>query len=161
MVIGLIPDLGDVLDRDSTRNLIRNLIPALIDRGLGVTAARNDFRAAGFRFGNTWFSDTFREVSGIETSLRYPGTLRRQDTPRADLLFRSSDPTPRAFKFITEITVLDPSTNRPDVIPIGVDFDIIPTRGEIEQQTEDFVRAKYPILADRILGSRLIKGFKS
>jgi len=66
MVTNLPVLTGTILSTEATRGFIRFTMPGMLEEGLSGNKIMGIYRDAGYRFSDSWFWDTRRDVLGIQ-----------------------------------------------------------------------------------------------
>jgi len=151
--------MGDILSSEAKGNLIRSILPGLIEQDYSGRQALQFFREQGLGIRTQDFYSIHREVLGTEIASQRIQNVRIDFTPSDSVFDELKHDSPYKYRLIGRGEITDPiSGNREDMF-FGWDTDSISSISNIQDEGIELFSNRYPQAGEQVTNFRIYKGF--
>lgn len=155
----MFPSITQGLTAESRRNIIRSILPSMIEAGTSANKSLQSFRDKGLGIARSDFLNIFREVTGEEISSNRIRNVNKSKTPSDNVLGEMKYDTGTKYRFIGKASYYNDETGKSSEGYFGWDTDTMMTVEEIETQGQEFFTERYPEAGTNMVNFTISKGF--
>ncbi len=161
MAINIVDATGLKLSQQATRGFIRFTLPGLLAEGLSGNKAMQVYRNAGYKFGDTWFWDTRRQVLGIEKDAHTIQKVGLQSIPDTRKFALAAWDLESEFMYTASYTEVDIDTGILSKRTYSWKTDLNVSPEELQDKMLEKLHQQYPMENLFRSNMRLIGAFRS
>ena len=161
MVTNLPVLTGTILSREATRGFIRFTMPGMLEEGLSGNKIMGIYREAGYRFTDSWFWDTRRDVLGIQKAAHTIQFVGQQKLPDPSKFATADWGLKTEYMFTASYTATDIDTGIMSKHSYSMKTDDLFTPEKTQDQMMDLLHKQYFVDNLHYSNMRLTGAFKS
>ncbi len=152
---------GTILSKEATRGFIRNSMSGMLAEGLSGNNIMGIYRDAGYRFSDSWFWDTRRDILGIEKAAHTIQFVGQQKLPDPGKFATPSWKLETEYMYTATYMEFDLDTNIATKKAYSFKTNFLDTPEKLQDIMMDKLETDSPNIQLFRSNMRLIKAFKS